>query len=102
MLVCCLTTQENHSPARAQLRDSSNFGGANYGSPVSMRGSPAKRLPSLPLLGEEALSPAVLRSLSITGRQALCLRTVQTLYPEHQCCPQALMSSSTAQVVLTS
>lgn len=56
--------KENYSP----MRDSSNFGSAEYGSPMSARGSPTKRFPTLTTLGEEAVSPAVIRSLSIAGR----------------------------------
>lgn len=50
------------------MRDSSNLGSADYGSPVLARGSPTKRFPTLATLGEEAVSPAVIRSLSIAGR----------------------------------
>ena len=57
--------QENHSP----MRDSSNFGGAGCGSRASMRGSPAKLMSPPHMLGGEPLSPAVMRTLSIAGRQ---------------------------------
>jgi hypothetical protein len=59
--------QENHSP----MRDSSNFGRSSCGSPASLHGSPMKLVYHLPLLGEGSLSPAVLRTLAIAGRQAM-------------------------------
>ena len=61
--------QENQSP----MRDSSNFGGQACGSPASVQGSPMKLVHQLPLLGEGPLSPAVLRTLAIAGRQAVLL-----------------------------
>jgi hypothetical protein len=62
-------SQENHSP----MRDSSNFGRSACGSPASVHGSPMKLVYPLPLLGEGPLSPAVLRTLAIAGRQAMLL-----------------------------
>lgn len=60
--------QENHSP----MRDSSNFGGGEQqaASPAASpaRRSPFKRCPTLSALGEEAASPALVRTLSIVGR----------------------------------
>lgn len=53
------------------MRDSSNFGGGACGSPASVHGSPMKLVYPLPLLGEGPLSPAVLRTLAIAGRQAV-------------------------------
>lgn len=56
------------------MHDSSNFGGRACDSPASVHGSPTKLVYPLPLLGEGPLSPAVLRTLAIAGRQAVLLK----------------------------
>lgn len=55
------------------MRDSSNFGGGACGSPAACHGSPAKYMSALNSMGEEPLSPAVMRTLVIAGRQAALL-----------------------------